>query len=118
MLKLLLSISAIILGALLGYCIVWAINKLLSSKKLNDSQIKILINWLVYACANAEITYGPKTGKLKLSSVYNDFVNKFPSSWINKISYEQFSIYVDSALSVMKELIAMNPKVKEIIKTV
>ena len=34
--------------------------------------------WLVWACAQAEIEFGSDTGQLKLKSAYNKAIEKFP----------------------------------------
>lgn len=70
-------------------------------------------NWLVYAVTLAESELGSGTGQLKLRSVYNMFVLRFPKlSMI--ITFERFSDLVDDALDIMREMLKNN-KIADII---
>ena len=70
-------------------------------------------NWLVYAVTLAESELGSGTGQLKLRSVYNMFVLRFPKlSMI--ISFARFSELVDDALDIMREMLK-NDKIANII---
>ena len=80
-----------------------------SSKQLNKVR-----EWLLLAVTNAEKELGSGTGKLKLRYVYDMFLGKFP--WIAKvITFEQFSCLVDDALDEMRELLATNKAVAQIV---
>ena len=70
--------------------------------------------WLVYACIQAEKTLGSGTGKLKLRTVYDMFINQFPSMSV-LISFDTFSKWVDIALVEMREMIEQNEQIKEVI---
>lgn len=70
-------------------------------------------NWLVYAVTLAESELGSGTGQLKLRSVYNMFVLRFPKlSMI--ITFARFSDLVDGALDVMREMLK-NERISNII---
>lgn len=70
-------------------------------------------NWLVYAVTLAESELGSGTGQLKLRSVYNMFVMRFPKlSMI--ITFARFSELVDDALDIMREMLK-NEKISNII---
>ena len=75
---------------------------------------KIIKNWLVYACIQAEKTLGSGTGKLKLRTVYDMFINQFPFMSV-LISFDTFSEWVDIALVEMREMIEKNEHIKEVI---
>lgn len=73
-----------------------------------------LRGWLLQAVLLAEKEYGSGTGKLKLSAVYDKFVEKFP--WLAKfISFSVFSEYVDDALDEMKDILAKNNAIAQIV---
>lgn len=75
------------------------------------SQLANLKEWLLYATIEAEKALGSGTGKLKLRTVYDMFLAKFP--WLAKIiSFEKFSDLVDDALENMNELFAKNSAVQ------
>ena len=72
-------------------------------------------NWLVWAVSEAEGYLGSWTGKLKLRYVYDLFVSEF--SFVSTfISFEVFSIWVDEALVIMKNYIATNENIEQVIK--
>lgn len=75
---------------------------------------KTIKNWLVYACIQAEKTLGSGTGKLKLRTVYDMFINQFPFMSV-LISFDTFSKWVDIALVEMREMIEKNEYIKEVI---
>lgn len=67
-----------------------------------SEQIKQIKGWLLGAVTLAEAEYGSGTGKIKLSAVYDKFVEKFP--WIAKVlSFEKFEALVE-----MRKLLATN----------
>lgn len=71
--------------------------------------------WLLFAVIEAEKQFGGGTGQLKLRSVYDKFVGKFPVFSI-VISYERFCKMVDEALDKMKELLQTNDAVAQYVK--
>ena len=75
------------------------------------SQIANLKEWLLYATTEAEKALGSGTGKLKLRTVYDMFLLKFP--WLAKIiSFDTFSGLVDEALDEMNDLLTNNAAVQ------
>lgn len=71
--------------------------------------------WLLQAVLLAEKEFGGKTGKLKLSSVYNKFCQTFP--WLAKIiPFDVFSKYVDDALEEAKDILNTNTAIAAIVK--
>ena len=70
-------------------------------------------NWLVWAVSVAESELGSGTGQLKLRSVYNMFVQRFPNLSLI-ISFNRFSELVDGALDIMREMLK-NDKIANII---
>ena len=71
---------------------------------------------LLYLVTTAEKELGSGTGALKLQSVYNKFIEKFPiiSTFV---PYATFTKLVDDALSKMKTLLEENPTIKEYVET-
>ena len=70
--------------------------------------------WLIFACIQAEKTLGSGTGKLKLRTVYDMFINQFPFMSV-LISFDTFSKWVDIALVEMREKKKKNEHIKEVI---
>ena len=71
-------------------------------------------NWLVWAVTEAESVFGSNTGKLKLRYTYELAIERFPT--IAKIiPFSLFSKLVDEALDVMREMIANNKTIYEVI---
>jgi hypothetical protein len=103
-----LIIVALVVLAFIGYE-VYTFIKLPNGKKKER-----IIQWLIYACSQAEISYGAKTGSLKLKSVWSEFIKAFPVI-AKLISYEKFSKLVDEALVEMKKMIENNDVIKSII---
>ena len=86
------------------------------AKMGRDQQIANIKEWLLVACLEAEKVLGSNTGRIKLRYVYDLFVTKFRfMSFI--ISFEQFSLLVDEALDVMRDLIDTNDAVKTIVNS-
>lgn len=71
-------------------------------------------NWLVWAVAEAEATFGSKTGKLKLRYAYELAVERFPIV-AKFIPFTLFSKFVDSALSVMRDMVKNNKSIADAI---
>jgi len=81
------------------------------AKSGKASQIANLKEWLLYATTEAEKALGSGTGKLKLRTVYDMFLLKFP--WLAKIiSFDTFSGLVDEALEDMNDLLTNNAAVQ------
>lgn len=79
-----------------------------------DEQYEQIKGWLLGAVTLAEKEYGSGTGKIKLSTVYDKFVERFP--WIAKVlTFEMFSKYVDDALVEMRNLLSTNKNVASIV---
>lgn len=77
-------------------------------------QLKKVKEWLLFAVTEAEKQLGGGTGKLKLRSVYDLFVQRFP--WlVQVISFDMFSALVDEALDEMRNLLATNKAVNELV---
>lgn len=85
--------------------IVSALVAVISAVKIFGEQ-KVL-NWLVWAVGQAEQEFGGGTGQLKLRSVYNVFVQRFPNLSLI-ISFKRFSDLVDDALNIMREMLKNN----------
>ena len=78
-------------------------------------QPKKVKEWLLYAVIEAEKELGSGTGPVKLRSVYDMFITKFPKLSVF-ISFNTFSEWVDVALDYMEKLLTDNKDVKAIIK--
>jgi len=92
------AVIAIVLGVIYAYRFV----KLPPEQQLDKVQ-----QWLLWAVVSAERELGGGTGELKLRSVYDLFVARFP--WLAKlVSFECFADMVDDALSEMETLLAEN----------
>lgn len=97
------AVIALVIG------IVIAIVKFIKSG--NAAQLANLKEWLLYATIEAEKALGSGTGKLKLRTVYDMFLAKFP--WLAKIiTFDRFSELVDDALENMNDLLATNSAVQ------
>ncbi len=78
---------------------------------VNEKRIK---KWLLQAVVLAEKELGSGTGKVKLSTVYDMFIVRFPI--VSKlISLNTFSSFVDDVLVTMRELLESNKSLKEYI---
>lgn len=88
-------------------CII--IHKILTSP--SDEVLNNVVQWLVGAVTDAEKDFGGGTGALKLRQVYDLFLIRFPKI-AHLISFEMFSVLVDEALEIMREMLKNNPKVK------
>lgn len=77
-------------------------------------QIKIISEWLILAVIKAEKELGGGTGQVKLRYVYDLFIDKF--KFVSMfITFQSFSLLVDGALIVMKEMVSNNNQIKEYI---
>lgn len=80
-----------------------------------SSQVTKIKAWLLQAVIEAEKELGSGTGKLKLSTVYDMFVQRFPMT-AKFISFETFSSYVDLALEEMRKMLETNENIKQIVE--
>lgn len=71
-------------------------------------------NWLVWAVGKAEQEFGSGTGQLKLRSVYNQFIARFPKL-STFITFKRFAILVDEALNILSDMLK-NGKIANIIE--
>lgn len=71
-------------------------------------------NWLVWAVGKAEQEFGSGTGQLKLRSVYNQFIARFPKL-STFITFRRFSALVDEALNILSDMLK-NGKIANIIE--
>lgn len=71
---------------------------------------EMLLTWVV----EAEKEFGSKTGKLKLSFVY-DRLNQVAPAVAAFISFETFSLLVDEALEKMRTMLETNKNLQEYI---
>jgi hypothetical protein len=101
-------IFALIIIAAICLFIVWFL------KLGKERQLKIINEWLLLAVVKAEKELGDGTGQIKLRFVYDLFIDKFKFASMF-ISFNQFSILVDSALVIMKEMVSNNDQVKNYI---
>lgn len=101
-------ILALIIIAAICLFIVWFL------KLGKERQLKVITEWMLLAVIKAEKELGDGTGQVKLRFVYDLFIDKFRFASM-LISFNQFSILVDSALEVMKEMISNNDQVKNYI---
>lgn len=86
------------------------ITLIVAVKVFGEQKVK---NWLVYAVTLAESELGSGTGQLKLRTVYNMFILRFPKLSM-LITYKRFSNLVDDALAIMREMLK-NDKIANII---
>lgn len=79
-----------------------------------STRIKKVKEWLLYAVTCAEKELGSGTGKIKLRTVYDMFVVRFP--WLSRgISFDRFSALVDQALDEMRKILSTNERVNDYI---
>lgn len=85
------------------------------SKLTKEERYKRIQGWLLQAVLLAEREFGSKTGKLKLSFVYDKFCEQLP--WLARvIPFALFSAYVDDALELMRSLIASNSAIASVVE--
>ena len=76
-----------------------------------EKQLKMIQEWLLLAVVEAEKHLGGVTGKIKLRYVYDIFIDKFKFMAL-VITFEQFSLMVDDALVIMRNMLSDNEKLK------
>lgn len=96
-------IAVIILGIIL-------VKKFLD--KPTAEQIITIKAWLLAAVTDAEKDLGSKMGRVKLSKVYDMFLNTFPKL-SNIVTFAMFSKLVDEALEEMRKIITSNKRMQE-----
>ena len=80
-------------------------------------QLKQLKEWLLLAVIQAEKELGDGTGQIKLRFVYDLFLTRF--KWLSKfIAFEYFSILVDEALEVMRNMLENNNSIKNYVSNI
>lgn len=85
-------------------------------KKSVEDRYAQIRGWLLQAVLLAQKEYGVGTGRLKLSSVYAEFCVQLP--WLAKVvTFEQFSRYVDDALSELKAMLESNAAISAIVES-
>lgn len=82
-----------------------------------EKQIKILQEWLLLAVVQAEKALGSGTGQIKLRYVYDLFLQRF-KLLPHFISFEQFGLFVDEALTTMRVMIQNNKSVDDYINNI
>lgn len=104
--NIIMIISIIVVLCAIAYCIYEFYN--LGKEK----QIKMVKEWLLLAVVEAEKALGSGTGQVKLRYVYDLFITKF--KYLSMlISFEQFSLLVDEALDVMRDMINTNKQIED-----
>lgn len=85
-------------------------------KAPTTKQLEVIKDWLLYWVLQAEATLGGGTGKIKLSMVYDVFVQRFP--WLAKIiTYDTFGTLVDAVLEKMRGMLQSNPALLDTVKS-
>lgn len=104
----------VILVALAVVLVVLLINVTTFAALPTEKQLAKVREWLLWAVIQAEAELGGGTGKLKLRSVYDLFLQRFPQLAF-LISFERFSKLVDEALEEMREMLEKNEAVKALV---
>lgn len=100
-------IFAFMAGAIVGVCAIKRFSQLPT-----ETQMKKVSEWLIMQCAAAERELGSGTGQLKLRYVYDKFLLAFPDI-ARILTFESFSIMVDTALLKFKAMLETNKGVQE-----
>ena len=102
----------VLLGAVIMVCYV-AITKFLSLPR--EEQEEKIAAFLLHAVTMAEKEFGSGTGRLKLSFVYNAFLEKF--GWLALVfPYEKFEKLVDDVLEQARIMWEQNANIKQIVE--
>lgn len=80
-----------------------------------EEQLDKVREWLLWAVTEAEMELGNGTGQLKLRSVYDLFILRWPKL-AKVVSFDLFSALVDDALDEMRTMLNQNKAVKEIVE--
>ncbi len=70
-----------------------------------------VIEFLLKAVFMAEKDWGSGTGRIKLSEVYGNFIEKYPI-FSKIIPFPVFSAWVDAVLEDMKDILSKNEKAR------
>lgn len=83
--------------------------------KPTEQQLADLQEWLKWAVAEAEKALGGGTGELKLRSVYDKALARFP--WVKTfVTFEMFKGYVDKALEWLEAELSNDGAVAKYVK--
>ena len=80
--------------------------------KPTAEQIVTIKAWLLAAVTAVEKELGSKMGRIKLSKVYDMFLNTFPKL-SSIVTFAMFSNLVDEALEEMRKIITSNERMQE-----
>ena len=97
-----------ILLILLGGAVIFIANFIKAAK---DKKIEMISEWLLLAVVQAEKELGNGTGQIKLRFVYDMFIAKFKYASM-MITFNQFSLMVDTALERMRQMLSDNNNLK------
>lgn len=104
--------ATIVLGVAVVAVVAVAVVKFCSlAAEDQESKIK---EWLLYAVTMAEAEFGGGTGRLKLASVYDAFVEAFPfiKSFVPLTVFDE---WVDDVLVEMRHLLQTNESINEVV---
>ena len=103
------------LVAIIGAIVLVVLKAIDFVKRPTDEQIQSLQEWLKGQVAEAEKTLGGGTGELKLRTVYDAAITKFP--WVaTYLTFDQFNNLVMIALDWMQKQMDENIAIKDYIK--
>lgn len=77
-------------------------------------QLEKVREWLLFAVIQVEKDLGSGTGKLKLRTAYDMFIQRFPDLAMF-IPFNRFSALVDDALEEMRAMLEVNQAVKSFV---
>ena len=80
----------------------------------SEAQQQKIKEWLLFSVMMAEKEFSSGTGRLKLVSVYSQFLDKFPSI-APVVSFELFSSWVDEVLVQMRAILETNKDIESYI---
>jgi hypothetical protein len=80
-----------------------------------SEQLRKVQEWLLWAVTDAERAFGGGTGAIKLRSVYDLFVTRFPKL-VNIITFDMFAALVDEALIKMRKMLETNKAVQDYVE--
>lgn len=100
----------LIVSIIIAIILVVAYEVYLYVKKPSKETVKELTQWLLYQVANAEQLFGSKTGKIKLSYVYDKFCSAFPKL-SNIMKVDEFNSLVDDTLAILEHLLETNEQI-------
>lgn len=82
--------------------------------KPKSEKIKNIKEWLLYAVTCAQAELGTGTGALKLRSVYDQALKRFP--WVQFIRFETFQEWVDEALEKMEDMLDNSEEARALVE--